>query len=380
MNLSSVLPNDSILHYWLTSRSIIEPPESYDLLTALSALGAMLKRNCWIDQVAFKVFPNMSTLLIGPSGIGKDTAIDGAEEILQEFDTVPIVGGMTSERICDAMMGYDPAAAVIFAPEFSEFFGSKDYQKDLFKVLTDLLTTKAYKDISLKSTGQRRIIRPTLTVIGGSTQQWLHEEMPKSAMSGGFYPRFIIAVEEKPKRSVAWVKLTIPNEERLAAALARETFMQEMGRLLAVSSDIGEVVPDGEAKDMYEDWYEVRQEDFSPIAAAYAHRCRDHVFRLAMLCAVSRGHTRLEGADIYFGLSVIKHIAHKIDGALAPPHIEAMIAGVILSMLPARREAIYRGLSHYRRRDIGEAMSFLLESKQIKMTGSGDHGMYEASR
>ena len=308
----------------------------------------------------------MSVLLVGPSGIGKDTAIDGAEEILQEFDRVRIIGGMTTEGLCDALLtSGDPAAAVILAPEFSDFFGSKDYQKDMVKTITELLSTKNYKDISTKGRPNTRIIRPTLTVMGGSTPSWLHKAMPEEAMSGGFYPRFVIICESHPKREVAWVKLSIPQAEQDQARLAERRFIKELGILLRDLGDVGEIKPTEEAQHIYEDWYKKRRSGFSKTAEAYAHRCRDHGLRIAMLCALSRGRVIMESVDITFALEVISHIAQHIDTALAAPHTQGQITKAILSLLPAKREQVNAQLSTYKYRDVKDAWEYLAASNQV---------------
>lgn len=307
----------------------------------------------------------MSVLLVGPSGIGKDTAIDGAEEILQEFDRVKIVGGMTSEALCASMLGRDPASSVILAPEFSDFFGSKDYQKDMVKVITELLSTKNYKDISTKGNPNARIIRPTLTVLGGSTPSWLHKAMPEEAMSGGFYPRFVIICEHYPKREVAWVKLSIPQSEQDAARLAGQRFYKELAAILRDLGEAGEISPTKEAQEIYEEWYHKRRSFFSRTAEAYAHRCRDHGLRIAMLCALSRGRVVMESIDVAFALDVIQHIAVRIDEALAPPHLQGMICKAILSLIPIKREQLFAQLGSYRHRDVKEAIEALTDSQQL---------------
>lgn len=335
----------------------------------MSAIGALLKRDVWIDQVKFRIYPNMSVLLVGPSGIGKDTAIDGAEEILQEFDKVRIIGGVTAEAITSTMVGYDPAAGVLLAPELSEFFGSKDYQKDMVKTITDLLSTKAKKNVSTKGHPNQVILRPTLTVIGGSTMTWLHKAMPEEAMSGGFYPRFVICCEAEPKREVAWVKLSVPQAEQDAARLAHKYFIDNLREILDETA-VGEIRPTKEAQTMYEDWYTKRRTYFSKAAQAYAHRCRDHSLRLAMISAISRGRQTMDAHDMMFSLDVIQHIARSIDVALVPPHIEGQIGRMILSSLPAKRETIYRNLAGYRNRDIKDAFQFLVESGKVTSKGN----------
>lgn len=367
------LPKDSIFHLWLEARSVLETPISFDLFPAMSAVGAMLKRTCWIDQVEFRIYPNMSVLLVGPSGIGKDTAIDGAEWIIQQTDAVRIVGGKTPETITSVLQQIgDPAAAVIPAGELSEFFGSKDYQQDMVGVITDLLSTKDYKDISLKSRPNMRILRPTLTMLGGSTRDWLHKAMPEEAMSGGFYPRFLIICEELPKHTVAWIKYSVTENERLRSNAAKSQFVAAVHRIVRDYTDIGEMVPQDGAQEAYEKFYNERTKYFSPVASAYAHRCRDTVLRIAMLCAISRFHRYLDRDDFGFATAVIQYVGGKIDTALAPPTMHARFVTDLYKMLPATKTVLWKQLSKkYDPFLIQRSMQFLVEGGLVSLRDKG---------
>ena len=96
-----LIPN-GLLKSWVESRRILETPVGFDLAVGISAIGACLRRNVWIDQIQFKVYPNISVLLVGPSGIGKDTAINGVASLLQ--GNVGVIGGRTAETIVTTMM------------------------------------------------------------------------------------------------------------------------------------------------------------------------------------------------------------------------------------------------------------------------------------
>ncbi len=342
-----IIPEDSLLHLYLESRSILETPWSYDLAICLSVVGAMLKRTCWIDQKRFRVYPNMSTLLVGHSGIGKDTAIDGGEEIIKELGNVAIIGGRTSETITDSLYKLgDPAVAVILAGELSEFFGPKDYQKGMMETITDLMSTKAWKDISLKSDKeQRRIMRPTLTMLGGSTRDWLHSAMPEHAMNGGFYPRFLILCEDQTKRQVAWVKYSIPQEELEAADRAMGGFVIGLREALGVAGAIGEMVPRDGGQEAYERFYSERERYFSPQASPYAHRCRDTALRIAMISAVCRLHTYIDRHDVEFAAHLIEYVGARVDDALAPPTLHGRINRDIVKLLPTTKPFIWKVLS-----------------------------------
>jgi len=335
----------------------------------MAAIGAMLKRTCWVDQEEFKIYPNMSVLLVGPSGIGKDTAIDGAEWIIQQVGgPVRVIGGKTPETITDVMQRIgDPAAALIPAGELSEFFGSKDYQQDMVGVITDLLSTKDYKDISLKSRPNIRIMKPTLTMLGGSTRDWLHKAMPEEAMSGGFYPRFLIICEEQPKHKVAWIKYSLTEEQKARAEGTKEKFLKGVHTILRDFCAIGEMVPREGAKEAYEKFYDVRTKFFSPVAAAYAHRCRDTTLRLAMLCAISRFHNYLDRSDFEFSTSVIEYVGSRIDTALAPPTAHARLEQDLYKLLPAKKSVLWKQLSKkYDPFLIQKSLQFLLEGELVK--------------
>ena len=124
MTLKTSLPRDSLIHYWCAALSITEMPHSWQVLTGLTIVGALLERCVFFDQEEFRIWPAQSLLLVGPSGIGKDTAIDRVEEAVRTIggerwagSPTRIIGGRTIEKVWDAMVELgDPASCVILAP------------------------------------------------------------------------------------------------------------------------------------------------------------------------------------------------------------------------------------------------------------------------
>lgn len=381
----SMVPRDSVLNLWLDAREILETPYSFDLACGMSALGAVLRRSYWLDQVKFKIYPNLSVLVVGHSGIGKDTAIDGADAILEATQAVPVIGGRTSETILAKLLeiNQDPTCAVIMAGELSDFFGPKDYQKGMIETITDLMSTKAYKDVSLKGTmgknaAPQKIIRPTLTMMGGSTRDWLHSAMPEAAMSGGFYPRFLIVCEDKTKRSVPLLKYSVPKAEQVAAEKAQNTFFDAVAAIARDFTAIGEAVMTKAAVEAYETFYNERTSWFSAGAQAYAHRCRDTALKIAMISAISRFQPKVDYMDIEFAANLIEYVGSRIDDALAPPTVYSAVRKEILNMLPASGTYIFKQLEQrYDPIVIKKAIDFLIhglgqdkhDEGQIKSVG-----------
>lgn len=371
-----IVPKDSILNLWLDARNVLETPYSFDLSCAISAIGAVLRRSYWVDQIKFKIYPNISTLVVGHSGIGKDTAIDGAELILQAVNAIPIIGGRTSETILQRLLelNHDPTCAVILAGELSEFFGPKDYQKGMIETITELMSTKGYKDVSLKGsmrTGSpSKIMRPTLTMMGGSTRDWLHSAMPEAAMSGGFYPRFLIVCEDATKRSVPLLKYSISEGELRAAEAAQEEFFVQIRTLAQELMNVGEALLTPAAVEAYNVFYDERTTWFSAGAQPYAHRCRDTALKIAMVSAISRFHTKVDYPDIEFAANLIEYVGARIDDALAPPTQYAVVRKEILKLLPSSGSHLFKQLEQrYDPLVIRKAIEFMLQGIR-----AGDEG------
>ncbi len=373
-NLRDALPQGSILHHWLDARSIYETPVSYDLITGLAAVGAQLKRGVWFDQKNHHIYPTFSVLLIGASGTGKDTAINAAiKQIIQHHKRVKVVEGKTIEAIQAQLALIDPACAVIPAKEFADFFGGADYKQGMLAGITDLLSGNDAVDISLKGKPGQTIRFPTITMFGGSTVQWLHTGMPKDAMDGGFYPRFVIICEDAPKRKVAVVK-ALPPEELMIADTGLKLFHTGVQGVIDAYGAYGEIAFLRSAERLYQEWYDVREKDFSLPAERYAFRCRDNCLRIAMISAMCQAERFITVADVEFAITCMKHVAARIDRLFAPQTIEARIIADVLRSLPIHKDALYVKLQkQYRPQDIKLVCEHLRNTRQILCPTNGDY-------
>jgi energy-coupling factor transporter ATP-binding protein EcfA2 len=364
------LPSESILHHHVKNCSIMEPPFSYDLLCAATVLGTSLKRDVWVNQVKWKVYPALATMLVGPSGCGKNTAIGNVKELAGHLQ-VPLVGGGTIETIVDQVFRTgDPASCIIVAEELADMVGKKDYQQGIVTGVTDLLDCKEFKDISLKSTGVRRIPHPTIGMLCGSTAHWLHTALPKDAQQGGFYGRFIVPVENGPKRHVGLIG-NLPKAEQEAALEAGATFAAGAAGFKERWKGRGEIPFTRSAAKLYDEWYAQRHAQFGPLASDYANRSRDHALRLAMLSALTSWREQISDQDVAFALAFITHIAQNIEQVLSQTSKECEVGDLILPMLPATLADLYRALARgYSMRVVREAFAWLQESGQAKIVGT----------
>ncbi len=181
------------------------------------------------------------------------------------------------------------------------------------------MSTGSTVDVSTKGSGKHIITNPTVTMLAGSTREWLHKAMPDGSLEGGFLPRFVIVCEEYGDKYVPFVKYSTNRSDRETALLARTIFTEDVQRIVKRFDNWHrEIIPDQEARDFYTNWYRNRFNYFGPLVRPYANRSRDHLHRIAMLMAISRGHNFMEEIDYIFGGKVINYVASTIEKALRP--------------------------------------------------------------
>lgn len=368
---------------------------SWQIATGLAIYGAVLRRNVgFCLGMADYIWPNMPTLLVGPSGEGKDTIIRPAVKIIENASEwagvdVNVIPGRTIEAIKTAMcnIAEDPTCGVIVAGELSALLGQKDYQQGIVTDLTDILSAGDYVDISLKADVMKdkaekskkerkgkRIPHPTITMFAGSTRDWLLTMLPEGSLEGGFLPRFVIVPEESKKD--AGIKpianpnrMPGPRRERIAAVRKEfETHVTMTAAFYAESfaaqnterehrknidpDDPKNKLPgpvefhelegeDGDAAAWYENWYANRHGIFGANLHAYANRSALLIRKLAMLMAITRGHKNwIEVSDYQFADQFIRWAGSKLEGSVIPQAREVVAGRRILGMLPATEAKI----------------------------------------
>lgn len=319
------------------------------LFTALSAFGATLGRKVWNDtRDPHRLWPMLNLVLVSGSGKGKSSAIDRFQNLIEGFPSgkrVPISEQATPERFHDVLMF--KSQTILKASEMARAFPKTDYMKGMIPYVTELLDYKESISRSTRKDEELVVLRPSVTIIAGTTVNWLQTALPDEALTGGFLARFLIVHEKWKDRKVAFPG-EADKEKRETQRTRRELLAKEFAQLVRDAPG-GEIDwANWSAKDIYSTWYHKHEAEtgyLEPIAA----RAAEFVLRLAILIVVSCGRTTITVGDINCAIGLYAYATKQLMEVLVPFTSDGKYQGMVLDVLgdkPMAQEEIYRAMQN----------------------------------
>jgi hypothetical protein len=265
----------------------LESPRRYFYFAGLSVLSAIIKRNCFLDRGgAYKLYPNIYVMLVGPSGIKKGLPVSVAEKLVTAAKVTKVIAGRSSIQAIIENLGHQTmnkdgtiekdATAFIVSGEFSQSI-LEDPQA--LTILTDLYDSQ-YKDehTNLLKSGKSILRNVYLSMLGASNEAHLHAVIGQRDIMGGFIARTLMVSENRRNKKNSLVRR---NETQINYDILGE-------HIRVVSQLRGEFQYTPEAADFYESWYEGYEPD-NDDQTGTANRIPDTILKVAMLISLSRG-------------------------------------------------------------------------------------------
>jgi Protein of unknown function (DUF3987) len=237
----------------------------------------------------------MFTILVGRPGLGKGAAVNPALMLLKEANTTSTLSDrVTIEYVLEKLSKGFPAQGIasgggmtfgndasvlIFSPELSIFISASQFT---LQILADLWDSRE-GDFSYgtRHKGDYKIKNPCVSMLAGSTQEWLTGSIPSSAVGGGFTRRCNFVFAKDRQTAIPW---PVMNHSDIRDKLVNDLRHMSMLR--------GEFKIAPEAKLLFEEYYkkstEVDEYD-DEATTAYKTSRWAHATKLAMAISVSRG-------------------------------------------------------------------------------------------
>lgn len=221
--------------------------------------------------------------------------------------------------------------AVMVASELADFFNRQKYMEGMVPYVTRLLDCEPVEKRT-KSYDILRVEKPEVTVLGGSTKQWLQEQLPDSAVTGGFLARFLIVKEDEKRQRVANPDTFLTRKQKLELDHIRAKIFQDFYHALHSAS--GEVkFADFGVDDMYAVWYNSHKPVTGHLAP-FAARAGEFVRRLSMILAVAENNPAITEADLDAAIKIYSYIETKLQEVVVPYTATGRLISLVLDAIP----------------------------------------------
>lgn len=299
--------------------------------SAMAFMGACLGRSVRVEQDVRSLWPMLNVLFIGTSGIGKTTSLEIAMKLLpivpKEFRPLLVAGKATPEKLHEDL-AVKPHA-ILYAEELAAFFSKQKYMEGMIPYVTALLNY--LPEIETRTRKDKLVVvkEPAVTVIGGSTPEWLQDQLPDSATTGGFLARFLIVYEQNKSQRVALPNMAMSRHMRDVLHQERAKVMHRYLELLEMARGLEIGFADYSTADVYSCWYN----SHTPLTghlAPFAARAGEFVQRLALLLAISRGKSEITSEDIHAAIQLQAYCEERLQQVIVPVSMKGRLLAHVL--------------------------------------------------
>ena len=213
--------------YRCAVKDATEAPDEFHYLSLLTVLGSAFGRNLAV-YCGGLIYPNMYTVLVGPTGDRKSTAAQMAMDLLLRVaPKMLFLNGVGSqEGLMERMAHGEPSRhrTLLSCDELASLLkkARRESSGTLIEFITEVFHCPDFKTHSTRSKAIH-LERPTLSILSGSTPVWLEAALQQEDILSGFANRFVyVTAPPKPDNPLP----SRPNQEalkELAAWIKRAT-------------------------------------------------------------------------------------------------------------------------------------------------------------
>jgi hypothetical protein len=334
----------------------------------------------------------MFVVLVGRPGLGKGGALNPASSILKEANTTNLLSDrVTIEYVLEKLskgfstqtmqasggmaFGND-ACTMIFSPELSIFITASQHT---LPILADLWDSRE-GDFSYgtRHKGDYRIKNSCVSMLAGSTQEWLISSIPANAVGGGFTRRVNFVFAKDRAASIPWPQV---NHSDIRDKITND--------LRHISMLNGEMKFTKEAKEIFDEYYNsVQTGEFDDEATtAYKTTKWAHATKLAMgISVASRDDLLITESDFTQAIDridgVLKDIGLVFRAVGESDLVEAadrILRFVENKGFATRSDMLRANWRHISATDLDSVLQTFIQGGMIIERQQGNKIMYEAS-
>jgi len=180
-----------------------EVPDIYHFWCAVSLISAAVEDRVWFQKFKHsRLYSNLFIVLVGPSGLGKGTAIENLVALAEKGTTInQYRGRVTGPHLIDHLGKpsldewgrkclSNPKLWLIMDELQNDISGNRKMIEDFLYLMTELYTASNYKvQTGTRTHGQVNIHKPLVNWLAGTTEDDLREILTPRLLRSGFSAR-----------------------------------------------------------------------------------------------------------------------------------------------------------------------------------------------
>jgi len=387
------------LKNWIKSYAdfteVSEAPLTFDFWTGLSTISGALQRKVYIDEVKFKLFPNMYVFFVAPPGVAtKSTTVGVGMRMLREVDGV-IMGPSTmtwqglTKGLSDAHQSFPVSSPEVIDPlaieyreqsailcEVSELGTFLNMQDDgLVSMLIDLWDGRDVPWERWLSTKENlKIINPLIGMVGATTPAWMERHFDEIAIGNGLTSRIVFVYGETKRRFIPYISDLVESEQAQALQDDLINDLREIAQLK------GQFEITREAKNLVGEWYEqhwTEPEEHlrDPRFAGYRARKFAHLHKIAMCLSASKGDSlKIDYEDMAMSFAILTgveadmlRVLSTIGKVASSRQMDSVYETLRTGGVHSRNTLWKKVMNSMSSKEFGEALDGLVNADMIKI-------------
>jgi hypothetical protein len=320
-----VYPTTGWLGAYLDYSQGNEAPGAFHFWTGVALLGAACKRNFYIDQGSYFIYPNQYILIIAPSGAKKSSSLAIGNNLLEslnlmltdegvdEADLIKIapkrlaperfVYSLQAKEVIDPVTNntrWADSVAFFGVTELVVLLGKSVFHSDQFvHLLTELWDCPEEYPVSTFVRGDEVLRNVAVSLVACTTESWLYEATQEDIFTGGFMGRCVVVPRGYTNK---FYPIPAPLDPIQRNELAKWLIPLATAKKTAVQIT---------AWDWYRDWYKKNKEATAVCTdkkmEGYYNRRDVHLMKLALVLSKSEGHGAILQEDLEVALKILEH-------------------------------------------------------------------------
>ncbi len=324
------LPNFLKAYEVYTSNSEAAP--IFHLWGGLGAISAVVGKNITMNMGKFSYLTNLYSVLVGPPGSKKTTAMLTARNLVRRVPGIHLSANISSpEALLKKMAKIEGEAhqsVTGYSLELGTFLGEGPMQRHMTDFLCDMYDGVPDYEKDTVGRGVENIVDPWFAFQSCVTPSWLQTAMSQHAVDGGFVSRTMWIFNDERRLLHPWPE-NDPEERKMKELLIND--------LTHISALAGNMQASPESKEWYKTWY-MDPKRFPASTenrlGGYYDRKAIHLIKVAMLLSIADNDSlTIQTRDFETALDLLGQI--EID-------MPRVFAGVGKNAISTDSERIYR--------------------------------------